>query len=403
MKTYKIANILFVSVFLIFILLGMAVTIFKPKESVSYYENRTLAAQPEIKAELMLESDYFYRWERFLTDHAAARSTLVRLGAYIDLNIVKRPVVNDVITVNTFSGDDLYLGFNAYETIDPQSIRNQAVSIVTEIKSLSDVITGYGGSLYYVSVPAHYAWYADQYPWYLNNRAEYTSLSLEEFRDAMLSAGLNHIAIGDILPEIFDPPRLYSLSDHHYTFRGAYETYRAIIDRINSDGLYTLPFYSEDDLTFSTLENPFLGSRMRRILSIPGLTEHIEIAVPNEEVSFTRTDNGRQREIPTVYSLPYNVWDVVDYTIYMGGDVPETVIETGRDLPSVLIFGDSSTNAVECLMYLSCGEFRSVDLRHYKEMPLSAYVEKYRPDIVIGIRGYEVLLEMTGNGVLTGS
>ena len=64
------------------------------------------------------------------------------------------------------------------------------------------------------------------------------------------------------------------------------------------------------------------------------------------------------------------------YSLYMGGDVGETVIETGRpDLPSILIYGDSFTNPVECLAYYSFDEMRSIDLRHYKDMTLADYIQ----------------------------
>jgi len=395
MRGKKFADLLFIAAFLIFIFTVAVVTVIKPKALTSYYENRTLARQPELAANTMPDAGYFYRWERFFTDHAAGRATLVRLSTLIDLNIIKRPVVNDVVT-----SDGIYLGFNAFETVAPDRIRNESRAMVDELSAFDSVVSSYGGVFYFVTVPEHYSWYADRYPQFLNNRNEYTAASLDAFKSDMSEAGVNFIEMGGILEKLSEPPAIFSASDHHFTFRGAYETYRAIINRINGDTVFTLPLYSEDDLIFSEVENPFLGSRMRRLLGIPGLTEHIDIARPIEEVRFTRTDNGKPWDVPRVYSLPDNVWDVVDYRVYMGGDIPETVIDTGRDLPSVLIYGDSFTNAVECLMYLSAGVFRSVDLRHYNDMSLSEYVEMYKPDIVIGIRGYEVLLEMTGNGVL---
>jgi len=395
MKNNKLADLLFISVFLIFILIVATVTIIKPKAQVSYYENRTLAGQPGFETRAVLDIDYFQKWEKFFTDHAAGRATLVRIGTLTDLSIIKRPVVNNVVT-----SDGILLGFNAYETVSAELIRAQSRAIVDELSAFDSVVSSYGGVFYFVTVPEHYSWYFDKYPWYLNNRSEYTQASLEVFMSDISGTGIKHIGMGEILAGLSEPPAVFSATDHHYTFRSAYETYRAIVNRINDDNVFYLPLYGEFDLTFLILENPFLGSRMRRLLGIPGLTERIEIAFPNEEVQFTRSDNGKLRETPGVYSLPYNVWDVVDYTVYMGGDIPETVIDTGRDLPSILIYGDSSTNAVECLMYLSGGVFRSIDLRHYKDMSLSEYVEMYKPDIVIGIRGYEVLLEKTGNGVL---
>ena len=97
--------------------------------------------------------------------------------------------------------------------------------------------------------------------------------------------------------------------------------------------------------------------------------------------------------------LPGNDTDEVAYAAYMGGDIAETVIDTGRDeLPSLLIYGDSFTNPVEGLMYYSFDEMRTVDLRHYKDMTLADYIALYQPDVVVGIRDYESLLSTDYNG-----
>ena len=87
------------------------------------------------------------------------------------------------------------------------------------------------------------------------------------------------------------------------------------------------------------------------------------------------------------------------YDLYMCGDRAETVIKTNRpQLPDVLIYGDSFTNALECLAYYSFDEMRSIDLRHYDKMSLADYIEEYKPDYVICIRDYEALIKTEGNG-----
>ena len=50
----------------------------------------------------------------------------------------------------------------------------------------------------------------------------------------------------------------------------------------------------------------------------------------------------------------------VQYSVYMGGDMAETVVCTNRpELPSILIVGDSFTNPVEALCVYSFHEIRS--------------------------------------------
>ena len=87
------------------------------------------------------------------------------------------------------------------------------------------------------------------------------------------------------------------------------------------------------------------------------------------------------------------------YSVYMGGDVGETVIKTNRSsLPNVLIVGDSYTNAVECFLYASFNEMRSLDLRSYKAKTLADYIKEYKPGAVVLLRDYSVLLSFDGNG-----
>ncbi|NLA87925.1 MAG: hypothetical protein GX847_11735, partial [Clostridiales bacterium] len=86
------------------------------------------------------------------------------------------------------------------------------------------------------------------------------------------------------------------------------------------------------------------------------------------------------------------------YTVYMHGDIGETVIETDRpELLSVLLVGDSYTNAVECLLYASFNEMRSLDLRWYNKKSLADYIADYQPDIVILLRDYSVLTSVSEN------
>ena len=100
---------------------------------------------------------------------------------------------------------------------------------------------------------------------------------------------------------------------------------------------------------------------------------------------------------------PETAGEDVTYSVYMGGDIAETVIQTDRpELPNALIFGDSFTNPVECLAYYSFNELRSVDLRHYTAQSLSDYIAAYQPDVVLCVRDYQALLSREFNGAFFG-
>ena len=115
---------------------------------------------------------------------------------------------------------------------------------------------------------------------------------------------------------------------------------------------------------------------------------------------FRRWDNGEEVEA-SLYALPDSPETYVTYEVYMGGDVGETVLRTDRpELPNALIFGDSFTNALETMLYASFNETRSVDLRHYTDMTIRAYIDRYQPDVVIYVRDETTYFSTEGNGNL---
>lgn len=393
MKQKKIANIVLVLAFAGFLAAAMVITLGKPQGGWSYYENRTLAQMEELTPQTLWDGTFANSVEPTLQDHAAGRNTLLKLSAWMDMELFHRPVVNQVIPA-----EGMLLSWNPYETPDPELIQQQADAMAGQLGALRDVVESYGGKFYYVAVPGQYTYFEETHSDFLNNRATYTDLEIPAFQQAMEEQGVTLIEMGEILAQQGNPPEYYSTVDYHYTFGGAYATYLAILERINQDFDHSLTVLDEDSLVRETLPNPYLGSRARKVFGLWETDEKLEIGLPSQPIPFSRTDNGQ--EVPaTVYTLPGNDTDEVAYAAYMGGDIAETVIDTGRDeLPSLLIYGDSFTNPVEGLMYYSFDEMRTVDLCHYKDMTLADYIALYQPDVVVGIRDYESLLSTDYNG-----
>lgn len=393
MKTSKWADWFILIGFLGFLALALVVTLIRPKSGWSYYENRNLARPAPLSVETVLDGTFPASVEPVLQDHAAGRNTLMKLSAWADLHLFRRPVVNEVVP-----SQGMLLGFNPYESPDPAYITAQAQAMADQLAQLQEVVEGYGGYFYYVAVPGQYTYFADAYPNFLNNREVYTALELPAFTQAMADRGVPLLDIGPVLEDLGSPREYYSLADYHYQFEGAYVTYQTILEAINRDLGWDLTVLDGSSMTTQTLPNPYLGSRGRKIFGLENCGEHLTIGLPKDPIPFTRTDNGTETAT-TVYAMPATDTEDVLYSLYMGGDVGETVIETGRPgLPSILIYGDSFTNPVECLAYYSFDEMRSIDLRHYKDMTLADYIQAYQPDIVVGIRDYEALLSTDFNG-----
>ena len=379
------------------LLVLMAATILLPKNRYSYYENRNLSAFPEITAESVLSGQVFDDLETLFCDYAAWRTPALKAVTWADLNVFRRPVVNDIVITDDALLEQLY---TMPDTAD--DIARKAADVAADNAALRDQIEAYGGHYCYIAVPCQYAYYEDEYPSYLENRSAYTAAELAALNSAMDAQGVTHVDMGPIFDSLGHLPAFSSKVDNHYGLRGAYETYRAAVQALNDAYGLALSFPEEGtDVTFSALPNPYMGSRTRKLLGLRGDDEKLLTAAFREDIPFTRLDNW-QEVASAVYALPATEDEALTYGLYMGGDIAETCIRTDRSsLPTALIFGDSFTNAVESLAYYSFDEMRSVDLRHYKTQSISDYIAAYQPDVVICIRDYEALLSRSDNGGLS--
>ena len=209
------------------------------------------------------------------------------------------------------------------------------------------------------------------------------AMALKEHRN--LNVVTNSVAVAAELSAIatfhvillggeLDPQYLYTSGGDAQEQLRKYQADYAILSLDGVSVENGITTYHADDLTFEDLPNPFLGSRDRKLYGLWPGSEALTIGVQRDPVAFDRTDNGAP--VPAqVFRLPATETETLDYNVYMGGDVGETVLRTDRpELPNALIFGDSFTNALETMLYASFNETRSVDLRHYTDMTIRAYI-----------------------------
>lgn len=386
---------LFVTVcFLGFLAAALLFTVGREPETVSFFENRSLAALPALTRESAGDGSYTTQLERYLDDHAALRNTLLKVKTQADL-LLHRPVVNDIV----ITGDRLlpYLPVGK-EIVDSATVKRWSANMAENLKGIQDTAAEYGGYFCYVAVPCQYAYFEDGYPWYLYNRGDYSRDMVTSMGQALAERGVPFLDIRAEFDAMGRPDGFGSRVDNHYTMEGAFETYRLVMEKVAAESGFAFPILDRSDVTFQTLPNEYMGSRERKLLNLVTREESLSILRPVEEVPFTRTDNGNPSPAE-IYQLPASEDELVTYNLYMGGDWPRTVIDTGRDeLPSILIYGDSFTNAMECVAYLSFNEMHSLDLRYYKEKNIRDYIREVQPDIVVCIRDYEALPYLANNG-----
>lgn len=378
----KLFSVLIIAAFVMF-LFGLAfltVRNYLNGASVSYYENRQLADFPESDAESILDGTFFGGVEDFLRDRSAKREGVLSYSALIDM-MLKRPVVNDIV----IAGDKL-LPYNKPEIYDEASIAAEVDDFSEKLRSHSELCSSYGGSFCFIAIPSQGFLYADYYPDYLNSRREYTEKAAEALFASLDEKGVSYI---DMLP-YFEGSEYISRIDHHFTMDGALKTYSVFTDRLISDCGLHIPVLTEDGYRVEALENPNIGSRSRKLMGRWPSDEKITLIYPNEDIPYIRDDwFSSSNGCGSVYYLPETPEEYVSYSIYMGGDISFTKLSTGREeLPSILIYGSSFTNAFESIAWYSFDTMYSLDFRYYNDMTLEEFIGEYQPDVVVCILDY---------------
>ena len=370
----------------------LGVTLWSRKETTAYYESRALAKFPAITWESLWDGSFGADFESWLSDHIPGRTTLLKADTAVQLNVLKRPVVNDMIP-----GGDVLLPKLEFGAYSPETYKNIVGPIADNFAKLDAHIAANGGDFLFVGLPEQRVYFQDEFPDDMNSHKEEAQVADDIFAKALTDRGIDFLDMRTVFDDAGHPANYYSAVDHHYTYYGAYAAYRAILDDLNAGG-WDLPVLTEDDLEFRELPNPYIGSRNKKLYNLWPNTEKAVIGIQKEPVAFTRTDNGQPSDRPLFIVKDDPVLPTT-YDLYMGGDFGETVLKTDRpDLPNVLIFGDSFTNAMETLLYASFNETHILDLRHYKERSLKDYIADYQPDIVLCVMNDTFYYTTTGNG-----
>ena len=385
----------FLLLLLLFLLLTPLASLMLRRQTqadVQYYEQRNPAVLPAAEAKTLLDGSFFTELESAVSARLALRPPAIR--SYFQLILLLgRPGVNDSV-VNA----EVMLGVNSYARWDDSSLYGEAEEIAADYAELNSFVEEYGGYFCYVGLPLQTFYYTEYYPAYMENRLWHLSVLRDAFSTAMAEAGVPFIEMNAVFRSMEGEEPFYPQTDHHFTYYGAYVTAQEIMARIRADTGWTVSLPERGALDWRELPNPYLGSRNRTLYGLWESTDRLAVAYPEEEISFRRWDNGVESPAE-LFRLPETDTEPVTYSLYMGGDMAETVIRTDREeLPDVLVYGDSFTNPLETLLYMGFHELRSLDFRYYSEKTLREYIAEYQPDVVICVRDESAYFSRELNG-----
>lgn len=375
----RISNIVFLCAMLVLIITIPTVSLLGQQKSVSYHEQRSLAASPSPSIKSILNGDFFNDLEEYIADHIAGRDTILKSNTEIDLRL-GRPNVNGLI-VNA----DVLVPSHGFSRWDLGYITDDAAEAAKSYAALQAYMESCGGYFCYLGIPQQSTYFADSYPPYMDNRLWHTETIRSAFSEAMEAEGVPFLDMHTQYEQMEFPREYYYETDHHFTMKGAFVAYETLMQHLQKQGKLPQGYLGEDDFIWETLPNPFLGSANRKLYGLRGTADTIEIASPKNEIPSVRTNNGQPTD--SIYSLPATEQEIITYSVYMGGDIGETIIQTDRpELPDVLIYGDSFTNAIETVLWTNFNETRSLDFRYFTDQTLLEYLEDFQPDIVICVR-----------------
>lgn len=393
----KLFNRLTIIGFMLIIFTFCLGTFLSEPEEILFYENR----YPEKAVPLTMDSytsgEFAQTAEKAFSDNIYKRDEILKLYTRINRYILGKNEVNKVVF-----GDGVLLPYYSTNYFDKEQTDNDISLMTSSMERLNAVVEENGGKLIFAAIPAQFSLYEDKFPDYVCTYSPKLEYVRERFLPALTQKGISCIDMKTVFSQREDRDELYFKTDHHYNCNGALVAYQTIMEQINESSGLDLKVLTKEDLEYKTLPNKFLGSMSRKIYDIYPNEDKMTVCYPKEPVAFDRYDNG-VNVASDVFKIPGEE-QYADYETFMGGDIPETLIDTHRpQLPSVLVFGDSYTNAVESLIYYSFDKTYSLDLRHYDKMSVADYINEVKPDFVVYIRDDTIYLSREDNGDFFGN
>ena len=345
-------------VFVAFIMLFAFVSAFYPDREYSPMENRYLAMKPTLTAGRFLNGEYMRDFEEYRADQFPLRDFWVSFKALCQ-KLSGQKENNGVY----FAADDYLIGKPlAFDTAVTE--RNLASALALSAK-------GYDAALMVIPMASDIL--RDKLPAmaFEPGQAE----SLDKLRR---DAGGMFIDIRPaLIAKTIAGEQIFFRTDHHWTVAGAFEAYRAYMDRLGVAPV------DREAFTERIVSEDFYGTLWSKN-SLP--------TIPADKIAVYEpvADNGQAYEVE--YFDGSSVWKNSSvyhpefleqkdkYAYFLGQNRPLVVIRDlsggNTGLGKLLIFKDSYAHSLAPFLAPHFDEIHLMDLRYYKQDPI-AYMEEH--------------------------
>lgn len=344
-------------IFLAFIGAFFILNLVLPDRQFSEQENRYLQMRPEFSFKSLFSGDYTSKFETYTTDQFTFRDEWITLKAASELALGKQ------------ENNDVHLCENG--TLIEGFKRPESSVLDSNMSALNTLVGNTDAKVYFALIPDKSDLYSSLLPKNVPNDSE------KEVIDYCYGqSNATNVDMYSALSAHKDEYIFYR-TDHHWTSLGAYYGLSALAESMG------LPCPALDSYTDRhVVSEEFYGTT----LSSSGFswvdpdTMEIFVNAP-ESLKVTSYPQGSPVE-GKLYDFSF-LEKKDKYSMFMGGNCPMHVIETGNeDKPSLLILRDSYTDSLIPFLLDDFSEIHVLDLRYY-HASLKAYIEQNDFDNVL--------------------
>lgn len=167
---------------------------------------------------------------------------------------------------------------------------------------------------------------------------------------------------------------IFYRTDHHWTSLGAYYGAAAVLDALGKD-IRSLTDCTPEQVSDSFNGTLFSSSGYRDITP-----DTITVYVPSGDETVTTWKNGAP-EAGMLYDRSY-LETKDQYSMFMGGNTPLAVIETGNEGGKLMLVRDSYADSMVPFLLEHFSEIHLFDARYFKQ-PISQYAAENEIDEIV--------------------
>lgn len=344
-------------IFLAFIGAFFILNLVLPDRQFSEQENRYLQMRPEFSFKSLFSGDYTSKFETYTTDQFTFRDEWITLKAASELALGKQ------------ENNDVHLCENG--TLIEGFKRPESSVLDSNMSALNTLVGNTDAKVYFALIPDKSDLYSSLLPKNVPNDSE------KEVIDYCYGqSNATNVDMYSALSAHKDEYIFYR-TDHHWTSLGAYYGLSALAESMG------LPCPALDSYTDRhVVSEEFYGTTWSSsgFSWVDPDTMEIFVNAP-ESLKVTSYPQGSPVE-GKLYDFSF-LEKKDKYSMFMGGNCPMHVIETGNeDKPSLLILRDSYTDSLIPFLLDDFSEIHVLDLRYYRAS-LKAYIEQNDFDNVL--------------------